>query len=578
MRRHYKQLILIGIIILLSGLTLGFQKIKVGNFERGSDTILGLSLGLELQGGSHLVYQALDPDTKDPFVADDNSKEMDSLKKSIERRIAAAGLGEPIIQIIGDNRLLIQMPGVKDPERAKSIIGETAQLEFKHRKLNVAQNIVGLSDNIATNIYAAESPEDDAGVTTAGAEQKPGSLYIELTPEDAEVFSNVLSRMVDDFSKFAGQQTILQNPSTIEMSIQGNSALKYNIFAIQIIRKENSNEFIFPLPPDPMNQTNYSIEETNNIVGENGKVYFSEVIGSLDEDIGLTGDDLATSYPGTHANSQQPIVNLVFKERGTAIFAELTQRIAGSPTDQIAIILDDKELLSPVVQSEILSGTTIIEGNFTLQEVKDISLLLESGRLPLPIELLRERNVDAILGADSLQKSLIAGIIGLGLVILFMVLYYRIPGLIAGLALVIYTSIVLSILKISPGNLTTLNLSGVAALILSIGMAVDANILIFERMKEELSQGRTVLSSINIGFNRAWPAIRDGNVSTLITCGVLFWFSQQLGETILQGFAVTLAIGVAISMFSAIVVSCTFLRILANTSFGKKSFLYIPTK
>ena len=227
MRRHYKQLILIGIIILLSGLTLGFQKIKVGNFERGSDTILGLSLGLELQGGSHLVYQALDPDTKDPFVADDNSKEMDSLKKSIERRIAAAGLGEPIIQIIGDNRLLIQMPGVKDPERAKSIIGETAQLEFKHRKLNVAQNIVGLSDNIATNIYAAESPEDDAGVTTTGAEQKPGSLYIELTPEDAEVFSNVLSRMVDDFSKFAGQQTILQNPSTIEMSIQGNSALKY---------------------------------------------------------------------------------------------------------------------------------------------------------------------------------------------------------------------------------------------------------------------------------------------------------------------------------------------------------------
>ena len=137
MRRHYKQLILIGIIILLSGLTLGFQKIKVGNFERGSDTILGLSLGLELQGGSHLVYQALDPDTKDPFVADDNSKEMDSLKKSIERRIAAAGLGEPIIQIIGDNRLLIQMPGVRDPDRAKSIIGETAQLEFKHRKLKL---------------------------------------------------------------------------------------------------------------------------------------------------------------------------------------------------------------------------------------------------------------------------------------------------------------------------------------------------------------------------------------------------------------------------------------------------------
>ncbi|MCH2380963.1 MAG: protein translocase subunit SecD, partial [Nitrososphaerales archaeon] len=453
---------------------------------------------------------------------------------------------------------------------------ETAQLEFKHRKLNVAQAIEGLSDNIATNIYAAESPEEDAGIVTSGTEQKPGSLYVELTPEDAEIFTSVLSRMQDDFAKFAGQKTILQNPSTLEMSIQGNSSLKYNIFAIQIVRKENSNEFIFPLPPDPEKQTNYSIEETNNIIGENGKIYFSEIIGALDEDIGLTGDDLATSYPGTHASSQQPIVNLVFKERGTAIFAELTQRIAGSPTDQIAIILDDKELLSPVVQSAILSGTTIIEGNFTLQEVKDVSLLLESGRLPLPIELLRERNVDAILGADSLQKSLIAGIIGLGLVILFMFLYYRVPGLIAGVALIIYTSIVLSILKISPGNLTTLNLSGVAALILSIGMAVDANILIFERMKEELRYGRTVPTAINIGFNRAWSAIRDSNISTLITCGVLFWFADTLGASIVKGFAITLAIGVLISMFSAITVTKTILQLLGMGILGKKPMIFTP--
>jgi len=580
LRRHYKQLIIIGIIIILSGLTLGFQKIKIGNFERGGNTILGLSLGLELQGGSHLVYQAINADSKEPFIPTEGSLEMDSLKKSIERRIASAGLGEPIIQIIGDNRLLIQMPGVADPDRAKSIIGETAQLVFKHRKLDVARQIEGLSDNSAINIYASEELNNDTGVTTSGTDQKLGAIYAELSSEDAEIFSNLISRMSDEFyAEYSGQKTFLENPSTIEVSIEGNSSLKYRVFAIQITRKENTNEFLFPLPPNPANESNYDVESANNIIGENGKIFFTEIVGALDEDIGLTGDDLATSYAGTHANSGQPIVNLIFKERGTQIFGELTQQIAGSPTDQIAIFLDETELISPVVESPIVSGTSIIQGrDFTLEQVKDISLLLESGRLPLPIELLKERNVDAILGADSLEKSLIAGIIGLCLVILFMFLYYRVPGLIAGIALIIYTSIVLSILKLFPGNLTTLNLSGVAALILSIGMAVDANILIFERMKEELSQGRTVLSSINIGFNRAWPAIRDGNVSTLITCAVLFWFSQQLGETVLQGFAVTLAIGVVISMFSAILVSCTFLRILANSSFGKKSILYIPTK
>jgi preprotein translocase subunit SecD len=200
--------------------------------------------------------------------------------------------------------------------------------------------------------------------------------------------------------------------------------------------------------------------------------------------------------------------------------------------------------------------------------------LLESGRLPIPIELIQERDVDAILGADSLRKSVIAGMIGLMLVLLFMTLYYRIPGLVASIALIIYAVIVLAVFKILP---VTLTLSGVAAAILSIGMAVDANILIFERMKDELRAGRTMLSAINIGFNRAWPAIRDGNVSTLITCAILYWFSDQLGATIVQGFAVTLAIGVLISMFSAIVVSRSLMRVLALTPISRKISLFIPS-
>jgi preprotein translocase subunit SecD len=192
----------------------------------------------------------------------------------------------------------------------------------------------------------------------------------------------------------------------------------------------------------------------------------------------------------------------------------------------------------------------------------------------VPIELIQERDVDAILGADSLRKSVIAGLAGLGLVLAFMVLYYRVPGIVASVALLVYAAMVLALFKLMP---ITMTLSGIAAIILSIGMAVDANILIFERMKDELRAGRTLLSAINIGFNRAWPAIRDGNVSTLITCAILFWFSDQLGATIVQGFAVALAIGVVVSMFSAITVSRTFLRVVATTGLMRRPELFVPS-
>ena len=201
-------------------------------------------------------------------------------------------------------------------------------------------------------------------------------------------------------------------------------------------------------------------------------------------------------------------------------------------------------------------------------------MLLESGRLPIPIELIKERDVDAMLGADSLAKSVKAGLAGLGLVLLFMALYYRAPGIIAAVALMIYAILVLAIFKMAP---VTLELSGVAATILSIGMAVDANILIFERMKEEIRTGRTLLSAINIGFSRAWPAIRDSNVSTLITCVILFWFADTLGASIVKSFAITLSIGVAISMFSAITVSRTLLRLVSSTPLAKHTGMFVPS-
>ena len=242
----------------------------------------------------------------------------------------------------------------------------------------------------------------------------------------------------------------------------------------------------------------------------------------------LTGDDLDRAYPDQHASTGQPIVVLEFKSRGTRIWGQLTSDLyLKQDTDRIAIFLDGEELIAPVVNAPITTGTTIIEGGrFTIESSQDLALQLQSGALPLTIERIQRRDVDAILGADSLNKSVVAGVIGLVLVLLFMMLYYRVPGVVSAVALLIYAAVVLSVFKLIP---ITLTLSGVAAVILSIGMAVDANILIFERMKEELRAGRTMLSAVNIGFSRAWPAIRDGNVSTLITCGILFYFSNQLG-------------------------------------------------
>jgi preprotein translocase subunit SecD len=226
---------------------------------------------------------------------------------------------------------------------------------------------------------------------------------------------------------------------------------------------------------------------------------------------------------------------------------------------RLAIFLDNELITAPVVQSVIEES-----GQITGLDLDDAILLaiqLNSGSLDVPLDIIHEQDVDATLGKDSIQKSLIAGAIGLCLVVVFMVLYYRVSGLVASCALIIYGVLFLAIIKLLPEPINiTLTLPGIAALILSIGMAVDANVLIFERMKEEIRAGRTIGAAVEAGFNRAWPAIRDGNVTTLIACAILIWFGNRLGAPIVQGFALVLFIGVALSMFSAIMITRTFLR------------------
>jgi preprotein translocase subunit SecD len=440
LRRSLRLFILIAAIVGLSVASLLVRDIHLAlgglHFDRAGKGPLGLKLGLDLLGGSHLIYEA---DIPDP-----TPEQMDGVLSTIERRINAFGVAEPIVQRMGDKRLVVQLPGVRNIEEAKRLIGQTARLEFKERQC-------------------------------------------------------------------------LVDPRVEDCDKEGNH---------------------------------------------------------IDKDTGLTGDDLARAWPGTHQTKGTPIVNIQFKARGTEIFADLTRRMAGKPEYRIAIFLDNEELLAPVVERPILDGTAYIEGgDFTMERVRTIAIQLESGRLPVPLKLVKESTVDAVLGADSLRRSLMAGLVGLALVFLFTIIYYRVPGIVAGVALLIYASIALAIFKLLP---VTLTLAGIAGFILSIGMAVDANILIFERMKEELRGGRTLASAMEVGFNRAWPSIRDSNVSTFITCAILYWFGSRLGASLVMGFALTLFIGVAVSMFTAITVSRNLLQLVALTPVARRLNLFTP--
>jgi len=282
----------------------------------------------------------------------------------------------------------------------------------------------------------------------------------------------------------------------------------------------------------------------------------------------LTGSDLVKSDVTYENQNQgvgqsQPVVTLSFNNTGKEKFAKITK---DNLKKQVAIILDNRIVSAPTVQSEITDGKAIITGQKDIKEAKKLADRLNEGMLPIPAKIIGQQNVGATLGSESVKKSLIAGIIGLILVGLFMIIHYRFPGFIAVIALGIYSLITLALFKTIP---VTMTLAGIAGFILSIGMAVDANILIFERTREELRSGKDIAAAIEEGFRRAWNSIRDSNFSTIITCIILFYF----GTGIIKGFALTLAIGVLVSMFTAITVSRNFLLILSHTSLRR--FLHV---
>jgi protein-export membrane protein SecD len=278
----------------------------------------------------------------------------------------------------------------------------------------------------------------------------------------------------------------------------------------------------------------------------------------------LTGKYLKKAELGFDQTTYQPLVLLQFNDEGAKIFEELTTRNVGKP---LAIYVDQNLISAPTVQEVISGGRAQITGKFTIEEAKSLARNLNAGALPVPIKLISQQLVGPILGKISLEQSLKAGILGFLAILLFMSLFYRLPGILAGLALIIYIVLVLSLFKLIP---VTLTLAGIAGFILSIGMAVDANVLIFSRMREELKAGKGYLISLEEGFNRAWPAIRDGNLTTLIVAAIMFGF----GTSFVKGFALTLSIGILVSMFSAIFVTKNLLKCFVGTRFEKINWLW----
>lgn len=307
------------------------------------------------------------------------------------------------------------------------------------------------------------------------------------------------------------------------------------------------------------------VNQIRSLIGTTAQLTFWEQVGTNSatfnpadyKKTNLTGSDLQQTSVAFSQNTGKPEVQLVFNSAGSKKFADITQRLVGKI---LAIALDNQIISTPKVNQAIVGGNAVIEGNFTLDEATQLSTELNAGALPVPLSILSSSIIQPTLGSASLTKSLFAGILGFVIIVVFMTSLYKKLGVIASLALTLYTLFVLSIFKLSsitPYGIT-LTLSGIAGFILSIGMAVDANILIFERMKEELRQGKSHETAIELGFSRAWTSIRDSNISTLITCFVLYEF----GTGMVKGFALVLAIGVLISMFSAIVVTRTFLRLI----------------
>ena len=577
--RSIRLSVLILLILAISLAALGFNEVNIDvpgfpELKRGGTGPLGLKLGLDLRGGGHLVYQAdtgtrIDATFSGPVTTDEIREVVQGLNLSgfeiVQRGGQTFRIKTALLDVATGDQLLLAL---------EAAFGTTVSYSVTDVEAPDADAMEGVLDIIGrrVNLFGTEEPiiqrfgDDRIIVQLPGASGSITEVEFSEAVDEEDLLSVVADNDLQNYSVSASDDRkgfkIKSDTLSADMQQALNASLAEQLGAIVSFEVASG------------------IDEAKSLIGETALLEFKERTCTngtctefTDSDLGLTGDNLSNAYASTDP-VRGWVVNLQFDGQGSDIFSELTGRIfTQRDTKRISFFLDGEFLLAPVAQAHIRDGRTQISGRFTREEARKLAIQVNAGSLPVPLKLIQESDVDALLGSESLRNSLLAGFVGLGLVLVFMVAYYRMAGVVAAVALVFYSIVVLAVFKLIP---ITLTLSHVGGFILSVGMAVDANILIFERMKEELRIGRTLASSMEVGFNRAWPAIRDGNLSTLITCGVLLWFGDRLGGGLITGFAISLGLGVMISMFTAVVLSRNLLQLLAWAGFSGRISLFTP--
>lgn len=614
------------------------------------------SLGLDLQGGTRLEYEA----DLSSVAPSEREEAMNGVRDVIERRVNALGVSEPLVQVVqaGESwRITAELAGIRDINQAIRMIGETPILEFKEanneaRRPMTEEEQAQLAEKnreeraraeeilsearkpgIDFTMLVAEKTENETRKASGGdlgfirgqdeADEllaaaiavEPGTVldkvyetsrsYVVARVEEIKDTPEVLGKHLlisyqgaqGGFSTFTKEEARAKidalkeqaTPENFEELVKQNSqepgaiesggdlgwfgpgamvqAFEDVIFAQETgtISDVVETEFGFHLI---WKQDARTVKDARLSAIEIRKTISDDIVPPPDpwKSTALTGQHLESAKLDFDPQFGTALVALQFNKEGGDLFAEITKRNIGK---QVAIFLDGQIISDPVVQTEIIGGRAVIQGSGNVEEAKLLARRLQAGALPVPINLIAQQTVGPTLGADSLNASLVAGLIGFALVALYMMLFYRLPGVASVLALALYAAIAAAAFKAIP---ITLTLSGIAGFILSIGIAVDANVLVFERLKEELQEeGRSLAMALEDSFKRAWPSIRDGHVTILISCAVLFWFSSS----VIKGFALTLAVGTIISLFTAVVSTRTILRWMASTRAGTWSRLFL---
>jgi preprotein translocase subunit SecD len=481
----------------------------------------GVTLGLDLQGGTHLALEVADP--QGTLSAEQRVDATDRALRIIRTRIDELGVAEPVIQKSGPDRILVELPGIRDEGRAKEIIQKNAFLQFQIvRPLDELQAALPRLDRA---VVAALGTEATAGTQPAAA-PTVGDLFQTTPGEEADADTAAAARPLT--SKLIPTGATGQ----VAVATEDVGAVQRYLALPEVQRLlPRGTEFLWGADQ----------------VGQAGQQQYRTLYLVESRPL-ITGEHLQDAQALRDPQFGRPVVTFQFSRRGGRIFERGTGENIG---EYMAIVLDDRVVSAPVIQSQIGTNGQIDLAGGTIEEARDLALVLRAGALPAPMQIVEERTVGPSLGADSIEKGRIAGLIGVAVVILIMLGYYHLAGAMAVIALGMYVVFVLGGLSAIEAALT---LPGIAGLVLSIGMAVDANVLIFERIREELAAGRNARVAVNEGFSNALSAIVDGQLTTLITAFILF----QFGTGPIRGFAITLAIGIIASLFTAIFITRTF--------------------